>query len=133
VVLGNFEMILGLKVNFTKSNIYGINVSTKFLSATAEFLYCKIGTVPFTYLGLPVGANHMHLLTWQPLKNSFHKKLSSWKNRFLSIGGKVVLLNMVLNSLPSLTLSFMKLPKKVISKITQIQRPILWVGVSLTK
>ncbi|MCI70353.1 RNA-directed DNA polymerase (Reverse transcriptase), partial [Trifolium medium] len=50
-------MTSGLKVNFWKSCIMGINVSEEFLVMASDFLNCRVGRTPFKYLGLPVGAN----------------------------------------------------------------------------
>lgn len=44
------------------------------------------------------------------------------------MGGRVVLLNAVLTSLPVYYLSFYKAPKKVINSLIQIQRRFLWGG-----
>lgn len=52
-----FELASGLKVNFHKSNISGMNVDNSFLIAASDFLNCNIGSIPFCYLGLPIGAN----------------------------------------------------------------------------
>jgi hypothetical protein len=77
------------------------------------FLNCNVGSLPFTYLGLLVGANPWRESTWKPLLESLAKKLGVWRNRFISSGGRVVLLNSVLNSIPNFYLSFLKLPLKV--------------------
>ncbi|PNX97438.1 cysteine-rich receptor-like protein kinase [Trifolium pratense] len=56
-VLRGFEMTSGLKMNFWKSCVMGVNVSDEFLGMASDFLNCRIGRTPFKYLGLPVGAN----------------------------------------------------------------------------
>jgi hypothetical protein len=56
-ILRAFELVLGLKVNFSKSCVLGVNVSEDFIRLASVFLNCKVGVVPFKYLGLPVGAN----------------------------------------------------------------------------
>jgi hypothetical protein len=48
---------------------------------------------------------------------------------YVSLGGRIVLLNSVLNSIPIFYLSFMKLPAVVLKKIIRIQREFLWGGV----
>jgi hypothetical protein len=63
-ILRGFEMVSGLKVNFWKSNIMGVNVSQDFLLLASTFLNCRVGRVPFKYLGLPVGANPRRAATW---------------------------------------------------------------------
>ncbi|GAU21795.1 hypothetical protein TSUD_176400 [Trifolium subterraneum] len=115
-------------VNFYKSNIMGVNVSPEFLGVAEGFLHCRIGSIPFIYLGLPVGLNHRKEVTWQPLLDSLAKRLGVWRNKYVSLGGRVVLLNSVLNSIPIFYLSFMKMSVIVWKKIVQIQRNFLWGG-----
>lgn len=91
-ILRGFEMVSGLKVNFHKS-IYGLNVSVYFLSAASSFLCCKVGSLPFTYLGLPIGENHRKVSGWQPVVDLLRRRLARWKGRHLSLGGGIVLLN----------------------------------------
>jgi hypothetical protein len=47
----------------------------------------------------------------------------------VSFGGRIVLLNSVLNAIPIFYLSFMKLPVKVWKRLVRIQREFLWGGV----
>jgi hypothetical protein len=56
------------------------------------------------------------------------KKLHSWGNRYVSLGGRIVVINSVLNAIPVFYLSFMKLPAEVLKKIIRIQRDFLWGG-----
>jgi len=53
-VLRGFVMALGLKVNFWKSLLMGINIDRDFMQMTCNLLSCNDGTIPFMYLGLPV-------------------------------------------------------------------------------
>jgi hypothetical protein len=51
----------------------------------------------------------------------FEHKLSCWKAKYLSYGGKLVLLNSVLSSLPMFMMSFFEMPKGVIKNLDQLQ------------
>lgn len=53
-----FEISSGLRVNFAKSNLIGVNVLDNFLDLGARFLN-KRGSLPFKYLGIPVGQTHV--------------------------------------------------------------------------
>lgn len=128
-VLRCFELVSGLKVNFHKSSLIGINIDESFLSSAAKFLNCRVGGIPFKYLGLPVGANPRKLSTCQPMLDVLLRRLSSWKNRYLSLGGRIVLLNSVLIGIPIYFLSYMKMPLKVWMEVVRIQREFPW-GVS---
>ncbi|XP_058776197.1 uncharacterized protein LOC131650508 [Vicia villosa] len=85
-----------------------------------------LSCVPFKFLGLPVGANHRRKETWEPVLSKLESRLSSWQGRHLSLGGKVTLINSVLNNIPIFWLSFFKTPKVVWEEITRIQRSFLW-------
>ena len=52
-----FEALSGLKVNFSKSHLVGVNVTSLWLSEAASMLSCRVGAIPFVYLGLPIGGN----------------------------------------------------------------------------
>jgi len=127
-MLRGFDMTSGLQVNFYKSCLMGINVSSEFMTMSCGFLNCSEGMIPFKYLGLPVGANPSKLVTWEPLLEHLSRKLHSWGNKYVSLGGRIVLLNAVVNVIPIFYLSFLKMPKKVWRKIVKIQHDFLWGG-----
>jgi hypothetical protein len=127
-ILRGFELALGLKVNFGKSCLIGVNVPNGFMITACDFLNCKRGEIPFWYLGLPVGVNPKRASTWEPMVECLRKRLKGWRNRYVSLGGRIVLINSVLNSIPIFYLSFMKVPVLVLKKIIRIQREFLWGG-----
>jgi hypothetical protein len=77
-ILRSFELVSGLKINFSKSSIVGINLDDDFVEAASTFLSCSIGSIPFKFLGIPVGANPRRFTTWQPILDMFNKKLAVW-------------------------------------------------------
>lgn len=129
-ILRLFELISGLKVNFSKSCLVGINVGDEWLSQMENYFHCKAGNLPFKYLVLPVGADPRRISTWQSVVESFQKKLCSWRAKTLSFGARIVQIKSVLSSLPTYIFSLFKAPKKVILKLTSLQRNFLWGGVS---
>ncbi|XP_058759065.1 uncharacterized protein LOC131632309 [Vicia villosa] len=56
------------------------------------------------------------------------RRLSSWKCRCLSIGGRITLISSVLNAIPVYYLSFYKIPKVVLAEMVKLQREFLWCG-----
>jgi hypothetical protein len=129
-ILRWFELMSGLKVNFAKSRLFGVELEESFLHGASNFLNCKIGKLPFIYLGLPVGANPRKESTWDPVIDVLQQRLYSWRNRFVSLGGRVILINSVLAAIPLYYLSFLKMPTMVWRKIVSIQRNFLWDGSS---
>jgi hypothetical protein len=43
---------------------------------------------------------------WKVIEERFEKTLSGWKGMVLRVGGRLVLINLVLSSLPMFTMSF---------------------------
>ncbi|GAU48395.1 hypothetical protein TSUD_405400 [Trifolium subterraneum] len=107
-VLSLFEKVSVLKVNFHKSMLVGVNIGASWLTEVASMLDCKVGKVPFMYLGMPIGGDPRRLSFWEPIVSSIHTRLSRWKNHFLSFGSRLILLKSVVTCLPLYALSFFK-------------------------
>ncbi|XP_035838324.1 uncharacterized protein LOC118485911 [Helianthus annuus] len=84
--------VSGLKVNLSKSSIYGVGVRDQMVQTMATTLNCKKGVFPFVHLGLPVGANMNLVRNWKPVIDTFRNRLSIWKAKQLSYGGRITLL-----------------------------------------
>jgi hypothetical protein len=52
-----FELVSELKVIFHRSMLMGVNANDSWLIDAAVVVNCKIGCIPFAYLGLPIGGN----------------------------------------------------------------------------
>ncbi|GLU19134.1 hypothetical protein SLE2022_353990 [Rubroshorea leprosula] len=127
-IMRAFELVSGLKINYGKSSFIGINVDNIWEKEMTWLLNCKPGSLPCKYLGIPLRADPRRIDTWKPLIDSFKRKLSSWRGRYLSFGGRTTLINSVLSSLPVFLMSFHRLPKTVIREIDKIRRRFLWGG-----
>ncbi|PWA65795.1 reverse transcriptase domain, Reverse transcriptase zinc-binding domain protein [Artemisia annua] len=77
----------------TKTPLSGIPFNDTHSLAT---LNQQPSSLPCTYLGLPIGANMNKGDNWKPIIENFHKKLTSWKARNLSFGGRLTLIKSVL-------------------------------------
>lgn len=78
VILRNFELASGLKINFAKSNIMGVNVEDKEFLGASVFLACSVRKIPFKFLEVPVGANPRRYGTWDSILKAMRLKLSKW-------------------------------------------------------
>ena len=120
-----FQAVTGLKVNVLKSEMIPIGeVPNVFV--LAEILGCQVGSLPMTYLGMPLGASHKSPTVWNPIWEKFKRKLAGWKKMYLSKGGKLTLLKSTLFSLPTYYLSLFTIPTHVANKIERVQRYFLW-------
>nr|GEU61438.1 RNA-directed DNA polymerase, eukaryota, reverse transcriptase zinc-binding domain protein [Tanacetum cinerariifolium] len=62
--LNSFYMASRIKINIAKSNVYGVGVSEENLEAMETLIRCLAGSLPFTYLGLPIGKNMKLTDSW---------------------------------------------------------------------
>ena len=132
-VLLLLEEVSGLKVNFNKSMLTGVNISPSWLLEAATVLNCETGLIPFVYLGLPIGGDGRKLSFWKPVLDRITARLSSWNNKYLSFGGRLVLLKSILSSLPVYFLFFFQAPTGIISSIGSIFLIFFWGGCEVSK
>ncbi|XP_019434636.1 PREDICTED: uncharacterized protein LOC109341236 [Lupinus angustifolius] len=90
-ILRPFEACSGLKVNFGKCNLSGVNIHPSFLDDKAGLLNCKRGLWPMKFLGIPVGSNHRRKEVWKDM-------LSNMSKRWMMLSERVSLLSKVLES-----------------------------------
>ncbi|KAL4204984.1 hypothetical protein AMTRI_Chr01g134930 [Amborella trichopoda] len=66
--LGNFlrccEVVLGLKVNISKTSLVGVNCNGGLVEDLAQVLGCKVEQFPITYLGLPISDSRLPISVW---------------------------------------------------------------------
>ena len=46
-------------------------------------LGCRVGSIPSTYLGLPLGLRQGSIKVWEGIKEKFRKRLSAWKRQYI--------------------------------------------------
>lgn len=127
-ILRCFHASSGLQVNFHKSTVFGIGASSSKVNTWSLLLGCMPGSFPFTYLGVPVGANMNLKKHCKPIIDKFNAKLSTWKTKNLSFGGKLTLVKSVLSSVPLYYFSLFKAPASVLDRLEQIRRRFIWGG-----
>ncbi|GJW79002.1 hypothetical protein Tco_0140684 [Tanacetum coccineum] len=121
-VLRCFYLASGLKINLHKSKLIGIGVSSNAVAAAASLIGCSILTAPFNYLGVKVGSNMSRINSWDDVISKVSSRLSKWKLKLLSIGGRLTLLKSVLTSIPLYHMSIFKVPIGVLNHLESIRR-----------
>nr|GEZ78521.1 RNA-directed DNA polymerase, eukaryota, reverse transcriptase zinc-binding domain protein [Tanacetum cinerariifolium] len=96
-VLECFFHALGLKINLCKSKIMGVNVEGLYVNQAAVKLGC------------------------QEVVEKVKIRLSKWKMKTLSIGGRLTLLKSVLGSIPIFHMSIFRFPSRVLQILESIR------------
>lgn len=76
-LLGDFATSTGLKVNYSKSMLVPINIAMDKTNLLAQSFGCMVGSLPFTYLGLPLGMTKPNIEDFLPLVSRCERRLVS--------------------------------------------------------
>lgn len=99
------EASSGLRVNGGKQSFshQGGPLNSRIGKYTLE---CRVENIPTTYLGMPLGSKHKAVEIWDNIvEKNRGKKLARWKAQYLSLGGRLILINSVLDSLITYVIS----------------------------
>jgi hypothetical protein len=125
-ILENYALSTGLKINFHKSSLIPINLDHVSASGIAQLLGCNIASMPFTYLGLPLGTTKPTVQDLLPLVDRIERRVSA-TFMLMSYSGKVSLINSLLTSIATFTMCSIQLNPKILEHIEKIRRHCLWV------
>nr|ABA98510.1 retrotransposon protein, putative, unclassified [Oryza sativa Japonica Group] len=78
------------------------------------------------YLGFPTPQGRMHKGKFQNLNERIWKRTMLWGKKFLSAGGKEILIKAVLQSIPVYVMSLFKLPGSVCNDLVKAIRNFWW-------
>ena len=127
-----FEAMSGLRINLDKSELIPVGCVDD-AEELAAAIGCKVGSLPTTYLGLPLGALHRSLAVWDSVEERMRKKLARWKSQYISKGGRITLIRSTLASMPIYFMSMLSMPRKVRLRFERIHRDFLWGGGALER
>ncbi|XP_055959787.1 uncharacterized protein LOC130014852 [Mercurialis annua] len=126
-VLDDYENWSGQKVNFNKSNIiFSPNVPSDY----REEIRLVMGIVEVgdsgKYLGLPslVGRNKSHIFGF--IKEKVWNKVKGWNSKFLSRGGKEVLIKTVAQSMPNYVMNVFLIPLRLCEELERMLNSFWW-------
>lgn len=125
-ILDDFDAATGLHINFTKSTLVPMHVSDEVLEETVGALGCAVQSFPQAYLGLPLSWEKLCFADFLPMIAKVDKYLAGWRARVLSPVGRLVLINVVLDALPTYAMAAMLLPPAVIKALDTLRRAFLW-------
>src|SRR4051812_47238700 len=96
----DFSKSTRLQINFHKSSMVPTNMTADRCRTLADSFGCKMESLPFTYLGLPMGTTKPSLDDLSPLISKVDKRLAGISN-LLSHCSRVVVIKSVISAMPN--------------------------------
>jgi hypothetical protein len=126
----HFCSISGLSINHSKSSAHYWGLSASELLRfkdhfTFTFIDLKEG---FRYLGYQLKMGATLPGDWRWLVAIFEKKIDFWCNKWLSMGGRFILIKAVLESLAVFWMTLERIPNKITSLLRRLAFNFLWNG-----
>ena len=127
LILGAFEQMSGLKINFHKSDLLLFVKAREKQMIYQEILTCKMGDLPIKYLGMPVSENRIRNSQWDCVTDKIEKRCGCWQGKLLgSIAGRITLVQACLTNIPLFMMSFYVVPKGIIKKADFFRSRMVW-------
>lgn len=95
-ILRYFEMWSRLRINFSKTSLIHlgeVNLTDQIIRVIFSY---RVDTFPIRYLGFPLRQGRLSKQEWDPLFDQLKRQLEGWKGKYLSFGGRITLINVVL-------------------------------------
>ena len=123
-----FSSISGLNLSTGKCFCFFGNVPTDVKASVLSLSGFTEGTLPITYLGLPLVSKSLNARDCQPLIIKITKRIELWTNKFISQGGRLQLIDSILAAIQSYWARFLFFPDKVVKRLSSIFAKFLWAG-----
>ena len=88
---------VGLKVNLSNSEMVPLGEFN--VEVLAKILGCKIGSLPMSYLGMPLGASYKSATIWTLILEKLERRLVGWKKLYLPKGDHLTMLKSTLSNI----------------------------------
>jgi hypothetical protein len=106
--------------------MYGRRVPDHVQAEIKQLLRYDTESFEEKYLGLPVPEGQMRKGKFKSLKERFQKRLSDWVEKYLSSGGKEVLIKAILQALPAYAMSVFQFHAGLVEELNQMIRDFHW-------
>ncbi|GJW63854.1 hypothetical protein Tco_0115738 [Tanacetum coccineum] len=124
--LNEFKFASGLVPSLPKSTAYFCNVLNYTKIAILQIMPFEEGSLPVKYLGVPLVPSRLVYKDCKELIEKVEGRINDWKNKSLSIAGRLQLIHSVIASLHVYWASMFVLPSRVLLDIEQSMRDFLW-------
>ncbi|GJV61287.1 putative RNA-directed DNA polymerase [Tanacetum coccineum] len=131
--LDEFKSVSGLTPSLPKSTAYFCNVLNHTKLAILQVMPFEEGRLPVKYLGVPLVPSRLVYKDCKELIEKVVARTNDWKNKSLSIAGRLQLVQSVISSMHVYWASVFILPTCILLDIEQIMRGFLWCQGSMKK
>jgi hypothetical protein len=83
-----FEWLIGLKINFHKSEVFVFGMPQLEKERKANMLNCVLGSLPMKYLGIPVSDVHLGMGAFSPILQKMTNKLDPLERETPNLRGQ---------------------------------------------
>jgi hypothetical protein len=90
LILSAFEQLFGLKINFHKSELFCFGEAHDEVNVYTNLFGCRQVQFPMRYLGIPIHYRRLTIAEWKLAEERLQRRLSSWKGKLLSLGGRLI-------------------------------------------
>ena len=117
-----------MKINYHKSEVLVFGVDKEEQDRVANMLNCKVGKLPLNYLGLPISDRKLGVKTFDKVQLKMRNKLQPCKGKNLSSGGRLILTNSSLSSIPLYLMGMFALFEGNHQHMDSIRSKFFWRG-----
>ena len=126
-ILELYEAASGQKINTEKSSVtFSHNTSLETRNEVLGILGPMQDPRQGKYLGLPSVIGKSKNQVFAKIKEKVGKKLSEWKEKMLSMGGKEILIKAVTQAISTYTMSCFQLQKWLYEDLERMERNFWW-------
>jgi len=127
-LFGRYASESGQVVSTSKSTIFSGSISNGRLNIIKQLLNFSIGSLPFSYLGVPIFKGKPKVSHLQPIADRIKMKLSAWKASLLSMAGRIQLVRSVIQGMIIYSISLYSWPISLIKAVEKHIRNFIWSG-----
>ncbi|XP_027122245.1 uncharacterized protein [Coffea arabica] len=122
-----YQQYSGQKINVAKSGFVCSSwVSETQVELVASILGFPRQFFPLVYLGVPISRGRCSSIAFDGILARVRARIFHWSGKLLSMGGKLILIKHVLNSMPLYLLQVLKPPKAVFVALGRLFNSFLW-------
>jgi hypothetical protein len=126
-VLDKYARASGQVVNFSKSAVcVSPSLSVTEGERLARLVGVRLVICHERYLGLPCFSGRSKRKLFYEVVDRVWSKVKGWSEKFLSVGGKEILIKAVIQSVPSYAMSLFRLPKGLITELYRLCGRFWW-------